>query len=186
MFLRTRRLFLRPGWPEDLAAVLRGVGDWEVARNLASVPFPYDETKGREFLARPFDPRAPSLLVTLPEERGAPVIGGCGFGPREASGEIELGYWIARERWGQGYATEAVRGLLSIARASGLLRLEAGHFLDNPASGRVLAKAGFRSTGEIAPRFSLGRGAEAPSLRLLIDLDEVAGCEGGGAMTAAA
>jgi len=172
MFMRTNRLFLRPGWPEDCAQLRRGLGDRAVARNLASVPWSCDELKDHASLARPFDPRTPNLLVTLPGADGAPVIGGCGFGPREHGDDIELGFWIARAHWGRGYATEAVRGLLSVARATGLRRLEADHFLDNPASARVLAKSGFAPTGEIVRRFSLARREAAPCARYAVDLDE--------------
>ena len=48
-------------------------------------------------------------------------------------------------------------------RGSVVAILEAGHFLDNPASGRVLEKLGFSPTGIIAPRFCLGRGEELPA-----------------------
>src|SRR3546814_18335325 len=42
-----------------------------------------------------------------------------------------------------------------------LPKLSAGHFVDNPASGAVLRKLGFRSTGKVAQRYSLARGGEA-------------------------
>ena len=58
-------------------------------------------------------------------------------------------------------ATEAGRALIDIARALRLPRLEASHFVDNPASGRVLEKLGFEPTGLSAPRYSCARGGEA-------------------------
>ena len=54
----------------------------------------------------------------------------------------ELGYWLTPDAWGRGYATEAGEAVLAMARhALGLQRLDARHFVDNPASGRVLAQA---------------------------------------------
>ena len=47
------------------------------------------------------------------------------------------GYWIAREHWGRGFATEAGRQIIEIARTLGLARLDTSYFADNPASGRV-------------------------------------------------
>jgi RimJ/RimL family protein N-acetyltransferase len=89
-------------------------------------------------------------------------VGTAGLG-RRPDGAVELGYWIARPYWGLGYATEAARAVLDIARHSlRLNRLVAGHFVDNPASGRVLEKIGFRPTGEIVQRHSAGRGSAAP------------------------
>ena len=52
-----------------------------------------------------------------------------------------------------------------------LKRLHAGHFLDNPASGQVLEKLGFRPTGEIVRRYSAGRRAEAPCKVYALDLE---------------
>src|SRR3546814_17120897 len=72
-----------------------------------------------------------------------------------------MGYWIARPYWGLGFATEAGRQLLHIARAMNLPKLSVGHFVDNPASGAVLRKLGFRSTGKVAQRSRLARGGEA-------------------------
>jgi RimJ/RimL family protein N-acetyltransferase len=60
--------------------------------------------------------------------------------------------------------------LLAIASALGLTRLEASHFLDNPASGRVLEKLGFRSSGLIAPRLSCARGTEIPARYFRLEL----------------
>ena len=51
-------------------------------------------------------------------------------------------------------------------------RLDAGHFLDNPASGRVLEKLGFRPTGTIVPRYSAGRGEAAPCRLFKLELGQ--------------
>ena len=100
----------------------------------------------------------PGFVMTLPSAKGAPIIGGIGF-RREGDG-LELGYWVARDHWGRGYATEAGRAALEVARALGHRRIDAGHYLDNPASGRVLRKLGFRDTGEVRPTFCRARGGE--------------------------
>ncbi len=72
----------------------------------------------------------------------------------------ELGYWIARAWQGRGIASEAVAGVIEIARAIGLARIDAGHFLDNPVSGHVLRRAGFVETGEVRPTPCAGRGGQ--------------------------
>ena len=74
----------------------------------------------------------------------------------------ETGYWIGRDYWGRGFATEALDGALVWAGRRWKRRaLVAGHFADNPASGRVLEKAGFLYTGETRRAWSRARGAEA-------------------------
>jgi RimJ/RimL family protein N-acetyltransferase len=72
-----------------------------------------------------------------------------------------MGYWIARPYWGRGFATVASQALIDIGRTLKLPRLEASHFIDNPASGRVLEKLGFVATGLSAARYSCARGGEA-------------------------
>ena len=162
MFARTPRLLLRPGFPEDAPALAAAIGDEQVTRGLARVPWPYSLADAQSFLSRAADPFLPSCLVTE-RTSGAPLlVGGCGLHRRE-SGAVELGYWIARPHWGRGLATEAARAVIDIARALRIGALEAGHFLDNPASGRVLEKLGFSSTGIIAPRFCLARAEEVPA-----------------------
>ncbi len=160
MFIRSERLFLRPAWAEDWADVLAAIDDAAVVRNLARAPWPYRAEDAQWFVKRPQDPRHPDFLVTLPGADGAQVIGCAGMAPGE-NGTAELGYWITRRHWGHGYATEAARAVLAVARALGHDRIEAGHFLDNPASGRVLRKLGFTPTGEHRPRRSAGRGTIA-------------------------
>ena len=79
-----------------------------------------------------------------------------------------MGYWIGRPYWGQGYATEAATAALAWAGAGWGKRLVvSGHFADNPASGRVLEKAGFLYTGVVEPRHSKARG-EAAATRMMV------------------
>jgi RimJ/RimL family protein N-acetyltransferase len=169
MFARTDRLLLRPGWTQDAPALYAAVADEAIVRNLASAPWPYTLADAEAFLATERPAATPSLLI-FRRTLGAPQLAGAiGFG-RRPDDEIELGYWIARPFWGLGYATEACRAAIAMARDSlRLTRLQAGHFLDNPASGRVLDKLGFRPRG-VAPRFSAGRGAMAPCRELELTL----------------
>jgi RimJ/RimL family protein N-acetyltransferase len=162
MFVRTPRLLLRPGWSQDAPALLEAIGDSRIVRNLATAPWPYRLQDAESFLATERPPSETSLLIMLRSGAEPKLIGGIGFG-RRPTGDVEFGYWIARHHWGRGYATEAGRAVLAAARHSlRLKRLDAGHFLDNPASGRVLEKLGFRSAGKIVPRYSAGRGEAAP------------------------
>lgn len=162
MFARTERLLLRPGFPEDAPALAMAIGHQAIVRNLAVVPWPYSLRDAEAFLAAPRDPVLPSLLITE-RTNGAPqLVGACGLG-RRPSGAVELGYWIARPHWGRGIATEACTALVDIARALRLPALEASHFLDNPASGRVLEKLGFAPTGIVAPRLCCARDEHVPA-----------------------
>lgn len=162
MFAITERLLLRPGWAEDAPALSRAIGEEAIVRNLSRVPWPYALGDATRFLDRPHDPQAPRFLITRRED-GA-VIGGIGL-MRDGrlcqdARDCALGYWLARDQWGQGYATEAGRAVVALADESlRLPRIKACHALDNPASGRVLRKLGFwpDGTGRL---HSLARGEE--------------------------
>jgi RimJ/RimL family protein N-acetyltransferase len=169
MFARTPRLLLRPGFPEDAPALAAAIADQAIVRNLSVVPWPYSLRDAEAFLASPRDPILPSLLIferTASEPR---LVGSCGLG-RRPSGAVEMGYWISRPHWGRGFATEACRSLIEIAGTLALPSLEGSHFVDNPASGRVLEKLGFEAVGIIAPRMSCARGMEVPARMMRLRL----------------
>ncbi len=174
MFARTERLILRPSWPEDAEPLAKALSNPDIARNLVSLPSSFDEAQAEQWIEGPHDPRLPDFLAFL-RTRGAPrLIGGAGISRRE-NGKLELGYWIERSHWGLGFATEATRAVMRIARATGLMGVRAGHFIDSPASARVLRKIGFHPTGVIEPRLSRARGGEAPIVEFEYDgevLDE--------------
>ena len=171
MFYRSERLFLRPAFPEDSREIYEGICDAGVVQMLARAPWPYRLADAEEFCVMADDPHAPRFVITLPAAKGAPIIGVVGFHADEEG--LGFGYWIARDHWGRGYATEAGRGALEVARALGHKRVFAGHYVDNPASGRVLRKLGFRETGEIRPAFCCARGGELVlSRRYALDLAE--------------
>lgn len=162
MFARTERLLLRPGFPEDAPALAAAIGDERIVRNLATVPWPYRASDAEAFLAQPRDPILPSFLITERTGAAPRIVGGSRL-CRRASGAVELGFWVASEHWSRGIATEAASAVIDIARTLRLPVLEAAHFLDNPASARVLEKLGFASTGIVAPRLSLARGEQVPA-----------------------
>lgn len=156
MFARTERLLLRPSWPEDAAELHRAIADEGIVRNLARAPWPYTADDAARFAASDHDPMFPNFLLMLRTDGAPRLVGSCGLGERHS--EAELGYWIARPYWGLGFATEAGRAVINIAQTIGHSKLVAGHFVDNPASGRVLQKLGFRNTGKSEQRLSKGRG----------------------------
>jgi RimJ/RimL family protein N-acetyltransferase len=160
MFARTERLLLRPSWPEDARALYDVVADEAIVRNLALAPWPYTPRDAADFAATEHPTHYPNFLLWKRTGDAAILVGSCGIGKRD--GQAELGYWIARAHWGLGYASEAARAVLGIARTLGHRQLVSGHFTDNPASGRVLRKVGFRATGQTEMRHSRARGHAVP------------------------
>ena len=176
MFIRSERLFLRPGWPEDWQEVLERIRDRDVVMNLDRAPWPSTAEDAKTFGREPQDKLFPHFLVTLPGADGGWLIGSAGL--VHDGDDVGLSYWIAREHWGKGYATEAVRAVLGLARALGHRRIVSHHFSDNPAPGRVMEKTGFRLTGERRLRRCLALGNEALAQVYAITLDAPGGDAG--------
>ncbi len=142
--LETDRLLLRPLRPDD-ATHLKMLfdGDWEAIKQTGRMPFPPTEIAMRHWIAGHIGAHNHVFLLIRKHDRS--VLGAGGFG---GTAEVaELGYSLARAYWGNGYATEAVGAMLDHARVLGLLQVEAFSFVDNPASARVLEKAGFAAMG---------------------------------------
>ena len=166
--IETARLILRPPEDADADTIEGFVSDAEVALQTAAIPHPYPKGGVRDWIRS----LGGALTLVIARRDNAAVIGGISLAePQQAVSE--LGYWIARNHWGRGYATEAARGALEIARALGHGRVLSGHFVDNPASGRVLRKLGFRETGEVRPTECRARGGEMVlTRRYALDLAE--------------
>ena len=177
MFARTSRLTLRPAWPEDAPALSRAIGHEQVVTMLSRVPWPYALGDAQDFLSRPRAGTDAFFLILSHEREYPRIIGGMGIHPEAEVGH-EFGYWLTPSAWGRGYATEAGRAVVAIARhALGLKRLYAGHFIDNPASGRVLTKLGFKATGKTELRHCRARGVDTPCAVFELDLDEGRMCD---------
>lgn len=169
MFARTKRLTLRPSWPEEAETLAETIAHEAVAMKLARLPWPYTVGDAEAFLAVPRGPADPRFFIFAHEGAYPRMIGGIGLN-LTGRGVAELGYWLTPRAWGRGYATEAGRAVIDMARhALPLHRLEASHHLDNPGSARVLAKLGFREVRR-EPRYSLARGGNVDSAVLALDL----------------
>lgn len=179
MFIRTRRLFLRPAWTQDARALFGAIACWDVVKHLGRVPWPYSMADAESFVARNASPApAPGFLIFVRTDGDPVLVGGIGIDRHDEAGDPEIGdrretgrwpeigYWIARDHWGRGYATEAGRAVIRLAfDGLRLPVLTASHFVDNPASGAVLRKLGFTPTGETRPTPCRARGGNVPAAR---------------------
>jgi RimJ/RimL family protein N-acetyltransferase len=161
--LSTPRLTLRTPRRADAPRIAELAGDFEVARMTSRLPHPYRREDADDFLAYMATADQAREQVFVVEHGQEGPIGMVGFHPGDSLGS-EIGYWIGRPYWGRGFATEAARAALAWARDGWRRRaVVSGHFADNPASGRVLEKAGFLYTGRVEPRVSTARGEAAPT-----------------------
>jgi [ribosomal protein S5]-alanine N-acetyltransferase len=136
--IKTQRLLLRPFQRSDAREFARLAGEWSVASMTSDIPHPFDEALALAWLK----PARGEVRFAIALD-GRHLIGGAGF-YRRPSGVAELGFWLGKPWWGQGFATEAARAVLAHGvRDRRLPAFSSAHFVDNPASGRVLAKLGF-------------------------------------------
>ena len=158
--LKTERLLLRGFRPRDAPAVQEHCGDRDVARMLSRVPHPYSLDMAVRWIASQGAASSSGGEIDFCIEQDGGAVGAVAL-RRTAAGTFELGYWLGKAWWGKGFATEAVRHAVRFAfEELGADRLTSGHFLDNPASGRVLEKCGFSYTGQ-SMEHSEARGAAA-------------------------
>lgn len=150
--LETDRLILRPFEAADAAGVQEHAGRWEIARMTTRIAHPYPEGAAATWIAGHAALREDSgehVFCISPKqgEDAGEAIGAASLRVLE-EGNLELGYWLAPEHWDRGLATEAARALVVFGfEKLGAEAVNSGHFLDNPASGRVLEKAGLRGNG---------------------------------------
>ena len=164
--LRTERLALRVLRTDDAAALHRLVNDWEVAKTLARVPFPYPRSLADEWIASTWAQIASGeawhLAVTGADDA---LLGGAGLTLDRRRGRAELGYWIGRPHWGKGLGQEAASRLARWALDElGVEAVHASALRDNARSIALLRRLGFRDTGEGAQPFLSRGGAPMPVL----------------------
>ncbi|WP_315728528.1 MULTISPECIES: GNAT family N-acetyltransferase [unclassified Bradyrhizobium] len=166
--LHTDRLVLRPTCSSDAGRAFDIQSDWEVARMLRTMSFPPSRDEvGRWFADHVHHWEAGEAYRFAVELEGQMI--GMAYLDAIADGEANLGYWLDRAHWGQGYAFEAAQALILFGfNDVRLLKLRAGHAYDNPASGRVLAKLGFKPL-DIVQRDSLSRGETIMQHRYVLE-----------------
>ncbi|MEE2526885.1 GNAT family N-acetyltransferase [Hyphobacterium sp. HN65] len=170
--IETERLILRPMDFADASAIHEHCRDGSIARYTARVPHPYPLLAAELYVltARAAHGKRPGGSWAIARRDDDVLIGACGAFKRKPEDEgIEIGYWTGPSVRGQGIATEAGRALIAAVREDlSPPSITAGHFEDNPASGRVLEKLGFAYTGETRRLFSMGRMDYAVSLDMAL------------------
>ncbi|MGB5525702.1 MAG: GNAT family N-acetyltransferase [Gemmatimonadota bacterium] len=147
--LATERLLLQPFTLADAEALQRLAGAEEIADTTLNIPHPYADGLAEAWIESHADAfRDRERVVLAITDSNAVLVGAISLRLDLGHRRAELGYWIGLPFWGRGYATEAVVAMVEYGfKELGLNRIFAHHLARNPASGRVLEKAGFVHEG---------------------------------------
>ena len=163
--LSSKRLLMRQPSYADIDAICTLANDWEVAKWMSRLPFPYLREDAVFFLEKVI-PQEAAWMVQGRES--AEVLGVAGLNPHEASGTAELGYWFGSKHWGNGFATEASRAILEYAFGpASLPEVISGYFSGNARSAHVLEKLGFHAVGTDL-RFCMAQARELSHVNLIL------------------
>jgi [ribosomal protein S5]-alanine N-acetyltransferase len=152
--IETDRLRLRELSDDDLEAVHAIYGDPETMRYIGPLGRPtpdLDATRRVLVGLRRHDELHGFSLWAVDERDGEPMVGLAGLAWVEGHGpEVEAAYLFRRDRWSRGYATEALRAVLTVGHEDlGIDRIVALAYPENVASQRVMAKVGMRPDGTV-------------------------------------
>jgi RimJ/RimL family protein N-acetyltransferase len=158
--LTTPKLTMRPFVLDDAEAVQRLAGDRNVALTTASIPHPYEDGMAEVWISghqsRWEVQESLTLALTIDTEG---VVGAAGLVLNMVHCRGEIGYWVGRDYWNRGYATEATLALIKYGFEELMLqRIQARYFLRNPASKRVMEKSGMQYEG-VLRKYVLVRGS---------------------------
>jgi RimJ/RimL family protein N-acetyltransferase len=150
--LETERLILRSFVENDAPRISELAGDAEISDTTLRIPHPYTSEMAAEWIGthETIREKGRALFYAIDLKSSGGLIGSTGIDIDLPHSRAEIGYWIGKEFWGRGYATEAAGRLLEYVFAVlKLHRATAHHFARNPGSGRVLEKLGMKREGHL-------------------------------------
>ncbi len=136
--------------PDDAEALARNANNRNVSRNMRDTfPYPYELSNAHEWIEFATT-QSPETNLAIANDTD--LIGGIGITLQSDVNRrsAEIGYWLGEPHWGQGIATAALKATSDWAFSEfDLVRLYGEVFEWNPASGRVLEKAGYELEGRL-------------------------------------
>jgi [ribosomal protein S5]-alanine N-acetyltransferase len=147
--LRTGRLILRPLAIDDAPIVQKLAGERDVASTTRLIPHPYPPGMAEQWIAAlPELYQKAEMINWGVAMQGGPLLGTIRLTLNPVDNHAEMGYWIGKPFWNNGYCTEAARAVMVYGfDVLGLERIYANYLARNPASGRVLHKLGMQQEG---------------------------------------
>ena len=159
IIINTERLKLKKIEKKDLKILVNHLNNWNVVQWLVNVPYPYTLIDAEKWLDKS---SKEELALNIYFNNN--LIGGITIDKRTSNNTPVLGYWIAEDYWGKGYAIEACNSLISyfFSNYSGNI-LYASHMLNNEKSKKILLSLGFQKVSE-GKVFSISKNTEVEDI----------------------
>jgi [ribosomal protein S5]-alanine N-acetyltransferase len=159
--IETKKLLLRQLHESDFPTLVRELNNYNITRNTGRVPYPYSLQDAVDYLqfVKGLSSKSCVRALTRPSSPEK-LLGVVAYLFSAEKDDAELGYWLIESEWGKGLMSEAVGAM--VGHAFGVTNIEkliATFQIENPASGRVLQKAGFNEIGQ-SMNFSKAQGKE--------------------------
>lgn len=171
--MNTEKILLRPWRESDSEALFKYASDPDVGPRAGWPPHKSVEDS-LEIIRTVFNNDCTWAIVLKETDE---AIGAIGYGPScdcnlpAREGEPLIGYWEGKPYWNRGIVTEALKLMIEhIKNTTDVRSLISGHFIDNPASGRVMEKCGFVATGETCIDSTQYQGENRPIRVLRLEL----------------
>ncbi len=161
--LQTERLILRPIEIADAVVVQKLAGNPDVSLKTANIPYPYEDGLAEKWIASVAEQYSAGKQVTFAiakrdgDSPQGELIGAIGLMIDPEQELAEMGYWVGKPYWENGYCSEAAKAILAYGfEKIGLRRIQAHHFSSNTPSGRVMRKIGMTHEGHMREFFKRG------------------------------
>ena len=148
--LKTSRLILRSFDLADAKKVQILAGDRAIASTTLNIPHPYEDGMAEEWIRTHPEKfqRGEFVNFAIVLRSRNELIGAIGLALHQEHFHAEMGYWVGKPYWNQGYCTEAAREVLRYGfEELSLNRIHVMHLSRNPASGKVMKKIGMIHEG---------------------------------------
>lgn len=154
--LHTERLILRQLEAADAKALELLINDYDIASTTLNIPYPYPEGGAEAFIIRKAEAAEQGecySFAIIHKENNA-FMGSIGIQINKNHNRAELGYWLGKRYWNQGYVTEGVRRIVQFGfEEIALNKIHAAAMTKNPASSNVMKKIGMQYEGTLRQHF---------------------------------
>ena len=151
--LQTERLILSQLEEKDIPFIVELLQHRIFSDLTSNIPYPYVENDARSWVKMSKEAFENNTGYTFAiRNKEGQIIGAIGLHDRDDD-KAELGYWIGIPYWNKGYITEAAKAIIDFGfNELKLNKIFATHFPHNPASGRIMEKAGMEQEAVLIKR----------------------------------